>query len=274
MACLRILTVVAILGVAAGCGQDVYESRLAVTNEYFEHVNKLNENLGSPTTFDTITLRAPSQFSPLLDDEETENNETQPYYLGTELEGVVAAYQADVAVDVDGQDEARPAFIYVLSNEPIIKQLITKENTIEPTEFHQDLQNRLSGAFNVYIEPGKSGDGSEPNVPFSEMFPRPAPQGRLQYEPPKSYTVIRFRPPEPLSGFDIPMEYTLNMLTGNGDIQYAILTVVPEIARPAENLQERLRMMLETVSTRAGAAAPGGGPGNGNAPTGGGGLRF
>lgn len=236
----------------AGCGQDVYESRLAVTSEYFEHINSLNANLASPpVSHGSIAVRVPKQFSPLLDDEETETNEAQPYYLGVELPGLEAAYQGDVLVDVNGQDELRPAFIYVLSNESIIKALAANENEFDPAEFLTELQNRLSGAFGVYIEPGRTGDGSEANVPFYEALPRPVVQGKLQYEPSKQYTAIRFAPNEPLSGFDIPMEYRLYTLEGQQDVKYALLVVIPETARPDENLPERVRMMLETVTTRS-----------------------
>lgn len=276
MSSVRLIIAGLLIVILPGCGRDVYESRLATTSEYFEHINTLNENLvPSAVAHRTLAVRVPQQFAPLPDNEETDADETQPYYLNVELLGMLAAYQAGVLVDVDGQDEPRSAFIYVLSNEPITDALANNENEIEPTEFHTEIQNRLSGAFGVYLEPGRTGDGSEPNIPYNEMLPRPAIQGALQYEKSKQYTVIRFRPTNAMAGFDIPMVYDLYMLDQPGDLQYAIFVVAPETARPDENLSSRIRMMLETVTLQQPARGGGGGlPGSGGSPTGGAGLAF
>lgn len=243
-----------------GCGQDVYESRLAVTSDYFEHVNTLNANLSTTAQgLGAISIRPPAQFVRMLDDEETEGiDESQPYYFDDldEIPGLVAAYQADVTVDVEGQDELRPAFIYVATNEEFIKSVGDETIEIDPLEYHTEIENRLSSTFGVYLEPGKFGDGSEPNVRYNEKLPRPVAQGDIQYEQPKNYEVVRFAPEEPLTGFDVPMQYAMYKLMDTpGDLQPVIFIVAPEQARPDENLQNRFRMMLETLVARAVAKA-------------------
>lgn len=257
----------AVFALLAGCGQDVYESRLAVTSKYFDHVNTLNENLAaSAQSMGGLALRPPKQFSLVVDDEETAIVETEPYYLDDidEFPGLVGTYEATVLVDVDGQDEYRPAFIYVASNEPLIRSLAEETSEIDPLEYHTTVENMLASTFGVYLEPGKFGDGTEANVRYNEALPRPAAQGELQYEDTKNYEVVRFQPDEPLEGFDIPMQYTMYKLEGPGDLQSMILVFVPEQARTDENLPSRIRMMLETlqpVGVASRSATPGGGGG-------------
>ena len=249
-----ILAVAAAVLLSAGCGQNEYESRLAQTADYFSHVNRLNANLKSAVGFGGLQLRLPLQFDPLADDPDTEVDETQPYFLDLELPGLVGAYRAPVLVDVDGQDEEHPAFLYVMSNGPELSARASGDQSVDPLTLTDRILEAVQTAFGVVLPPGADGDGVQPNVRYPERLPRIA-----VYDTTTDYTAVRLVPAEPFGSFAIPMEYTLYAAAGPGDQQVALMLAAPEQPVPSDELRKRVTMMLETARI--------------DAPSGGGGAR-
>ena len=227
------------------------------TSEYFSYVNRLNENLTPQAAqLGGVAIRLPLQFAPLADDPETAENELQPYYLGLDLPGVLAAYRASVEVDVDGQVEPNSAFLYVMSNEPLLSARAGGDQSVEPLEMIDQIETALQQAFGVVLPPGADGDGREPNLRYPERLPRVA-----EFETTKNYTAVRFQPAEDSGVFSVPMEYTLYTTTGAGDLQVALLLIAPAQPAPNDTLRPRVTMMLETLRL-SGADAGGERPGN------------
>ena len=239
----HLLAVVLIAGLSAGCGKGLYEERLRRTAEYFEHVNRLNDNLApQATVVGGVALRVPRQFQPMADDPETEYDETTPYYLGADVPGSVAAFRGDLRVDVDGQVERHPAFLYVLSNEPLLQAQADGDQSVEPAGFFGAVEAALQEAFGVVLPTGVGGDGSEPNERYPERLPRVA-----TYHLSKNFTAVRFQPAEPLPGFPVPMESTLYMVEGPQDLRAAIFLIAPAGPDPKEQLRQRVTLMLESL---------------------------
>ena len=231
-----------------GCGRAAYEERLTRTADYFAHVAKLNANLNAADRHGGVAIRVPEQFGPVAEDESTEYSELQPYYIAAELPGVVAAYDASIGVDVDGEVQTFPAFIYVATNEDRLLASATGGDGEDPLTFIEEVEYELQGVFQVSLPTGDGGDGSQPNMRYPELIP-----ATPVYEPTKRYTAVRLQAPggEPIAAIDTPMEYTLYTLTGAGDLQAAIFVVVPEQPVAAENLRQRIVLMLQTLELTA-----------------------
>lgn len=229
------------VALVAGCGYEEYNTRLAETAKYFAYQEKMNSNLGAAIRELPIEeLRLPLQFAPLPkpkppakkedgSEEEPPFDPRQPNYVNITLPGMVAAWQAPIETLVNDKPEARPGYIYALSN---YWMFVTGETEQAPL-FTRDARRLVAAAFGTAItDPDGVGD--------RETFPRSA-----QYTTPVPYDVTRLNPEMQIND----VRYTVELFSQqNGDIQLLLLVVLPRDADlQRTHLNERIPLMLETL---------------------------
>lgn len=226
---------------AAGCGYEEYNTRLAETAKYFAYQERMNANLAAPMRELPIEeIRMPLQFAALPkpkppakredgSEEETPFDPRQPNYANITLPGLIAAWQAPVETLVDGKPENRPGYIYALSN----YWMFVTGHTEQAPLFTRDTRRLVAAAFGTVItDPDGVGD--------RETYPRAA-----QYTTPVAYDVTRFNPEMLIND----VRYTVELFSHQqGDIQLILMVVVPRDADlQRTRLNERIPLMLETL---------------------------
>lgn len=241
-----------------GCGGQRYQRRLQETIDYFEYKDRINSELGKEWSEQGITLRPPRQFELIPPPAASESDEgdgatvpmnafedpRQPHYLGVELPGLVAAWEAEVET-ASGDDESPGlAYLYVLSN---ADRYLQKDDEFgsgaEPQSFLNDVERHICGPLGVYLPAGNDGTGRETNHRYQETVPSGLPNSK--YRPPHQFTAVKITPAIQVT--DMPVALQLYEWEGRY-IQVAILMVYPTDVSPREQLQERLLLALETFA--------------------------
>lgn len=259
--------IVACLGLLLifGCGSDVYESRLAETNAFFQYRQSLDRVLqngvwSSPVT---ISMRIPKGFNlqpappPAKEGEPAPEDERQLNFLGLQLPGIVGAWKAVVACD----NGTYPAFLFVCSNhQAYLDRVGNPKEAPDPEVYLTDLENALSNVMQVTLPPGEMTQIGN-NIRYSESCPRDG-----KYALQKKFTGITFVPPGILPQMTIELKAQMYEHY-NGPIHVAVIAIYPASIR--ERLDEKLLTALETFSVTnqlpklpagaAGAGAAGGG---------------
>lgn len=255
-----------------GCGHAAYEERLNQTVDFYKYLNEINEKLASPAWQRTdvgMGMRVPLPFrAPMAGPEVVTDNDGNQYYgpdprqpdvLGSDLTGIVDAFQAPIPVD---SGETVNALFYVLSNHE--RYLAESENTPDPSEYLSDLETLLMYAFGVSIPDGESTQPME-NMRYRKLYPERN-SDNAKYIVPKDYMIIEYVPTELVGGRDLQGWLFERR---EGDIQAAVLVIVPKSI--SRNFRSSLELALQTwqidgrkpVSTPGGGGRAGGGGGTG-----------
>ncbi len=259
-----------------GCGSQIYQQRLEETVSYFEYRDRVNRELGRAWSGKDISLQPPRQFrlvpapaASVSDDGETafidsSEDPRQPHYLGIELPGLVAAWEAGVDVETGDSQGVQTAYLYVLSNyDRYLQQQRGDGDAADPLMLITDVENQVSRAVGVYLEEGKSRSGQQKNRRYTETVPGGLPD--TKYRPQQQFTAITFAPE--VQPTDVPIEMQLYEWEGK-KIQVAILMVYPAGISPREDLPNRLLFALETfqasdrIPSLAGSGSTSPGPGS------------
>jgi hypothetical protein len=256
---LRPIYSLALLGLFAGCGQQVYEQRLEESRKYFAYIEKLDSNLGPVFKEGTIDeLRAPLQFRPLPkpvpvknadgEVEEPAVDPRQPSYLAIELPGLIAGWEGHFDITHNGQPARRPGYLYALSNAVL---LITADPN-EAADFTKNVLNLLSEALRV------------PQLDLATDAERETYPKSKSYTQPNNFDVYRFRGSQLLID-EIPHTVEVYMQRA-ADVQFCLVLVLPAGTDSKEKLSERIGLMLERLKINSKKQAPpkkptaGGGP--------------
>jgi hypothetical protein len=232
----------------AGCGTEVYEQRLQNTKILFAHEELLKENLqGKWSDPDYgISLRIPHKFEVLAPParpestgkpagEEGENaeeeveipDERQPKYLNVELPGLRGAFQAKVKVIGENKvDTEGDAWIYVMSNQDMA------EKTDAAKEFNNSFIKVLAEALQM---------GQPANENF-EAVRIPTRVGT--FVKPLKYTALVLKPDAEVGG--LTRQFSVYMYD-QGEIQVAVMFVIPQNVDGSEKLTDRIPLCLETL---------------------------
>lgn len=240
----RILLLSPVLILLPGCGAETYEQRLQETAQYFAYVDSRNQALSGSWTSPTITMRVPIEFrqmedpkvssvEPSADESESPAPEPvptidprQPDYADLVLPGLEGAWRAEVPVDLENEATERPAYLYVLSNQSLLKE----KQTEQALNFFNIVNNQIATTFDQFLNPDDF---------KSERYP----DGK-GYSNPKSFTVGTFEPETPIDG--VPYQFQI-YLTESGNRQVVILLVIPKNIARGSKLQEQMGYSLETV---------------------------
>jgi hypothetical protein len=250
-----------------GCGAEQYEQRLRQSKDYFNYLEKIEQNLGPKWSDGRIVdlMRVPKQFQqiPAPVPVKNENGEDelpavdprQPDYLNLIFphEQLVAAWEAPFMVDgADGTAGTRKGYIYVLSN----YWMFVGEDPAEALKFLGKMVQLVGDALDNHIPPNKL------EAPDVELHPKPG-----RYLPAQSYSVFSYQP-KAITDRDDTTNYTFTMYAKqNGNIQAIVLVVLPDRISSQEKLVERIPMMLESFHITKNEPKPGGQ--GGTAPAGG-----
>ncbi len=238
-----------------GCGAEEYQKRLAESSEYFEYKDRVNQELGSEWSGYGVAMQVPVQFNivappatPTTEEgqafEEPTEDHRQPHYLGIELPGLVAAWKANVQADAEGSDQGRTAYLYLLSN---YDRYLTPPDAAgfsgDPTTFLSDVETQVAAAVGVFLPEGNAGTGAQKNTRYVETIPAGLPNSK--FHPSQEFTAVTLSPEIPVS--DVPLEMQLYQWAGS-KMQVALLMVYPASVSPREDLQQRLKLTMETFS--------------------------
>ncbi|WP_339732555.1 hypothetical protein [uncultured Gimesia sp.] len=235
-----LLTAVLLLN---GCGTETYEQRLNETTQFFAYQDVRNQALSNTWSSPSVSMRVPIEFKqisapPAAPAAASDNSEAtipepdstidprQPDYVDLILPGLEGAWRVEVPVDLENEIVDRPAYLYVLSNNSLLKE----KNMDEALIFFEDVNNQIASTFNQFIN----------NEEFkTERFP----QGKGYIEP-KSFNVGLLEPEMPIDG--VPYEFQIYQVE-RGDNQVVILLVIPKNMTGRSNIKEHLDFSLETV---------------------------
>ncbi|MGQ0634685.1 MAG: hypothetical protein ACT4QC_08745 [Planctomycetaceae bacterium] len=241
----------------AGCGADEYDHRLDNTRILYQHIEKLTENLKGEWSDDEVgvRLRVPKQFemipapprpaksagaaaqAPVADPR-------QPRYLNLELPGLRGAFAARLAIV--GANNARAqadGHLYVLSNHGSADKAAT---------FHDDVVRLVCDAARV-TPPAK-------NEWKREQFPG----RRDSFVAQVSYDVVSPVSAALVGGVQTQLQIDLFR---QGEVQVALVWMIPKDVDTSEKLGERIPMCLETLKVLGDRVTrPGAGSGATGAP--------
>ena len=231
----RLLIGAALLTVLAGCGTEIYEQRLQATQRLYEHIQLLDDNLSREWSNGVLSIRMPSQFveipPPAAPAPPDPNNPTteppaatpdlrKPDYAPLELNGLKAAFKADLRLD---GGSSKPGYIYVISNHDFPNREAAKD-------LKQQLAQELSSAFKVPIEKWEE---EQYPIKTSDMFPS------------VHYHATTITPTEDIGGF--PRRVTV-LFHQNGEVHTFIVLVLPQkIDNSSERINDRVPLTLETL---------------------------
>ncbi len=258
-----------------GCGSQAYQQRLEETVTYFEYRDRVNRELGRAWSEKGISLQPPRQFRlvpapavPAFADGDEEaafidssEDPRQPHYLGVELPGLVAAWEARVDVETGDSQGLQTAYLYVLSNyDRYLQQQSDDGAPADPLLLITDAENQVSRAVGVFLQEERSRSGQEKNRRYGETVPGGLPD--TKYHPQQQFTAVTFSPE--VQPTDVPIEMQLYEWEGK-KTQVAILMVYPAGISPREDLPNRLLFALETFQASdqlpsvagSGSTAPG-----------------
>jgi hypothetical protein len=263
----------------AGCGTEAYQQRIDATRAMFAHQVQLNDNLqGAWGDSEVgISLRVPNQFllmpppakpAPAAnadpgkpggdkggkkDDEGKSDadeviDDRQPSYMNIGLPGLRGAFRAPLkAIGEKSTSIEAEGFIYVLTNHHLAEQPDTA------ADFKKIVAQILSDALHKTLE---KNDWRE-----NERFPTEA-QAKSYFVRSLGYDTLVLTSDEPIAGFF--REFTAHMYT-QGTIHVVVLCVMPKDVEPAEKLNDRLPLCLETLTVSGDRVVP---PQSGAATTG------
>lgn len=269
MACFASL----LLGIL-GCGAEQYESRLKQSRDYYNYLDRIEQNLGPKWSDGRVVemFRAPKQFVqipapvPIKNEDGQEEMPAvdlrQPDYLNLLFPGaaLIGAWEAPFAVSTaDGSADTRNGYIYILSN----YWQFLGEDPAEALKFTASMVQLVGDALEDHILPDKIEN------PPTELYPKPG-----GYLPAASYTVFDFHPKAitlRTSERESTIDYTFRIYgKQNGNIQAIVLVVLPDKISAQEKLVERIPMMLEQLRITKVEPKPGsnkgGAPVQGNNP--------
>lgn len=228
----------------SGCGAETYEQRLNETSQYFAYLDTRNQALSDKWSSASISLRVPVEFkqisaprvAPVATSEDSEAvvpesaptvDPRQPDYVDLVLPGLEGAWRVDVPVDLENESVDRPAYLYVLSNDSLLKE----KRMDEALNFFNDVNTQIASTFNQFIN----------NEDFkTERFP----QGK-GYTEPKSFNVGIFEPEMPID--EVPYQFQIYQIE-RGNNQLVILLVIPQKTAANSKIKEHLDFSLETVN--------------------------
>lgn len=252
---LPVLFCLATVVLCSGCGAETYDQRLNETVKYFAYVDTRNQALSGTWSSPSIDFRPPLDFEEIQNTQAVpttpaENGEAepaqadqtidsrQPDYIDLKLPGLEGAWRTEVPVDLENETVDRPAYLYVLSNDFLLK---AKEKEAAQN-FFGEVNNQLATAFNQFVN----------NEDFvSEEFPR----GK-GYTEPKAFSYNKFIPEMPIDG--VPYEIQI-YLAESGDEQAVVLVVLPQNMVRKSKLQEQIDYSLETFNLHSTQNDNGGG---------------
>ncbi len=272
------LLILLLAGLLCGCGAKTYEERLETTKEYYDYIDRLNQNLGPQFAEEGVTMRAPKQFSlmpapprrpkrparstngnaasQVPPEPEKKRDPRQPDYLGIELPGLIAAWKADLnTVGGSGnstQTATHPGYIYLLSNAEFWRTYKSKKGNnaqISPIKFHDEVMEMLTRTLNIEIDKRSRGSATNRvNKWFTEIVPAKRDE---RFAPKKEITTITLVPPtEQEAEQDFPREYQV-YLFANGDMKVVLIYALPRNVSASENLMDRIPFSLQTLNVSA-----------------------
>ncbi len=231
-----------------GCGVDQYEIRLRQSKDYYNYLEKIEQNLAPKWSDGRIVemIRVPKQFQPIPapvpvknedGNEEIGVDARQPDYMNLVFPTaeLVGAWEAPFSVVVsDGTADTRKAYIYVLSN----YWKFLGDDPAEALKFTDAMVQLVGDALEDHIPPDKLEN------PQTEPHPK-----RGGYLPESLYKVYTFQP-KPIKHRSTERESTVNYTFSmyarqNANIQAIVLVVLPANTSSQEKLDERISMMLE-----------------------------
>lgn len=252
-----------------GCGVDQYETRLKLSKDYYNYLNKIEQNLEPKWSDGRVVemIRVPKHFQPILPPVPVKNEDgteevgvdaRQPDYMNLVFPTaeLVGAWEAPFSVVVsDGSTDTRKAYIYVLSN----YWKFLGEDPAEALKFTDAMVQLVGDALEDHIPPDKL---ENPTI-------EPHPKKGL-YLPESLYKVYTFRPKaikQRSTERESTVDYAFNMYAlSNANIQAIVLVVVPEGTSSQEKLNERIAMMLEHFRITKTEPKPSQGQSGGAAP--------
>ncbi len=277
-----------------GCGQQVYEQRLAETSALFAHLQLLGEHLSGEWTDSVAAVRLPKQYQQIAAPAPPPPGSTpgtavldprQPDFVNVELPGLRAAFQAQFGVAEDGAAETKTILghVYVLSNHYLgapppkpppgaaVDGDAPAEEKLKPGDYAAHVLRLLADGLRTTVKPGRIttiGTARPFHATWPPCFP---PAAKIRSLPWKS--VRRRCPP---ASRDIPTE-NLGVHTGRGGSAVDAVFVTPRDILPGEQFLLRRDYCLETLrllnASLGAASAPAGG-GTPAAPAGGAGIAL
>lgn len=175
----------------------------------------------------------------------------QPTYLNTQLPGLRGAFKA--AVNVVGQGNrvaVGSGYIYVLSNHYLAG------NQDAAARFHRDLTDTLAGALGIVIRPEASRELRLPTRP--DAFVKPVVYTEIEVEPEEQGDELARE-------FGVATRFNL-YLASSGDVQMAVLFVLPRDLDNSEKFPLRKLLSLETLKIDNAQLLKPGGPSGGGTP--------
>ena len=232
-----------------GCGADQYETRLKQSKDYYNYLERIEQNLAPKWSDGRVveTIRVPKQFQPIpapvpvKHEDGTEElpavDPRQPDYLNLLFpnQELIGAWEAPFNVaGADGKSDTRKGYIYVLSN----YWKFLGGDPAEALKFIGHTVNLAGTALDDHIPPDKL------ESPAIELHPK---KGR--YLPETLYSVFTFHP-KPITQRSTERESTVNYTftmyaRKNVNIQAIVLVVLPDNIASQEKLVDRIPMMLE-----------------------------
>lgn len=233
----------------AGCGAEQYEIRLKQTRDYYNYLERIEQNLAPKWSDGRVVemIRVPKQFTPIPAPVPTKNEDgteeppavdpRQPDYLNLVFptNQLIGVWEAPFTVDVaGGATDTRKGYIYVLSN----YWMLLGEDPAAALKFGGDVVQLVGDALDDHLPPDKLEN------PPTELHPKPG-----GYLPQSSYSLFTFQP-KPITLRSTERESTVNYTftmygKQNGNIQVIVLVVLPESISSREKLVERIPMMLD-----------------------------
>ncbi|RPI89680.1 MAG: hypothetical protein EHM42_02610 [Planctomycetaceae bacterium] len=156
----------------------------------------------------------------------------QPTYLNTPLPGLRGAFKASVGVIGQG-NRVVPAsgYLYVFSNHYLAG------NQDAAARFHNDLTLTLAGALGVLVQPSDSRELHLPKRP--DAFVKPTTYTEIEIEPAEQGDELARE-------FGIATRFSLYLIS-SGEVQMAVLFVLPRDLDNAERFPLRKLLSLETL---------------------------
>jgi hypothetical protein len=247
----------------AGCGLELYESRLSDTRAMFAHQELLNQHLSGAWGDGSvgISLRIPQHFEVLAPPEkpaadpnkpaadpnkkdapppepEEVVDTRQPSYMNIAFPGLRGAFRAPLKAYGDGNSTIETeGFIYVLSNHHLYDQMDAAK------EFSNHVVKTITDA--LHIEPGEL---------LEDHFPIEG-KAKASFVHSLKYRTGIWKSQEPISGYF--REFS-GYFYEQGEIQVVILFVLAKDVDSAEKLNDRIPLCLETLKVSGGnkLAAP------------------
>lgn len=227
-----LLAVTLLFAALTGCGLETYESRLKATTLLYQHYQVLNENLGPVWESGPITLRVPQQFVEIPAPKPPEApkeagaeppppppDTRKPTQPPLELNGLRAAFKADLTVDGGSK---QPGFIYVLSNYDFTK---------DQKDMFGPLTREIANAFHLNIDE---------KTWKSEQYPERA----TEAFPGMVYNAANLTPQD----VEGPPRRVSIYLNKQGEVETAIVMILPQKLDGSERLADRIPLCLETLN--------------------------